>query len=118
MRKAITKGATENSCRTFLVNELGFDKTELTQANLLARFPLSVYSGCTSIKEAEKAFGVAKEQAKFEQAKQKEKARKADMTACEIEEEARESERLTAKTRANAMCDKPNKVAGLRVHKK
>jgi len=117
MRKAIEKGATENSCRTFLANELGFDKTELTQATLLARFPLATYSGCTSIKEAKQAFEVAKEEAKLEQDKQKEEVRKAQMTAYELDSEAKDTAEAIERTKANALNAKPNKVAGLQVRR-
>ncbi len=117
MSKAIAKGATDNSCRTFLVRELGFSKEELTVASLLARFPLATYSGCTSIKEAKSAFEVAKEEAKTELARLKEEARKSEMTQSEIEAEQADIKATVAHTKANALDARPNKVAGLKVDK-
>ena len=115
MRKAIERGATDNSCRTFLKNELGLDRAELTQATLLGKYPLATYSGCTSIAEAKQVFEAEKNKDKLEVERQK---KYADMTPSEVEAMKLSEQRTIEKSKENALNDKPNKVAGLQVRRK
>ena len=118
-REAIDKGkATDNSVRSFINSNLKLTKEEITFMFLVARFPLSTYAGCTSMKEVMGRFNIAKLEATQEIERKREEKRLSELTASEIEEEQANTKATVARTKANALNDRPNKLAGLKVDKK
>ena len=111
MRNAVKRGASDNSCRNFIANELKLSKEEMTLASLLSRFPLATYKGCTTFKEAKVIFETAKGNERYLSDVAKEKARKSKMTATEILEEEKRIREDIAYSKANIINDTPNKVA-------